>query len=232
MIFTRPQQHEYLIQMPPKSNRRTSSLGTNVGSIGSYSMFRSVTQSEPISNNIVSEQKRFYQSPEKLKEILSTKEEQPKQVKAMKWGEPTWFLFHTLAEKVKEEHFSNFRGELLKTIYLICSALPCPDCAKHASDYMNGINFNAIRTKEDLKLMLYTFHNTVNKRKNFPIFPREELDAKYSVMNTVKIIQNFMINYSPLRNKTYSLDVNKHYRQVVSNQLVGWFNENMNKFDQ
>jgi hypothetical protein len=156
-------------------------------------------------------------------------QEKPK-VKAMRWGQPTWFLFHTLAEKIKEENFSEHRVELLKTIYLICTALPCPDCTKHATEYMNNINFNAIRTKHDLKMMLYTFHNTVNMRKNYPIFKQEEL-SQYEKANTLRIIQHFMVNYTPNVTNGLRVDINRYYRQNVAEKLVQWFNKHLYLFD-
>ena len=36
--------------------------------------------------------------------------------KTMKWGEPIWFLFHTLAEKIKDEHFQAKKYELITLI--------------------------------------------------------------------------------------------------------------------
>ena len=79
--------------------------------------------------------------------------------KKMRWGEPTWYLFHALAEKVKEDKFHIVRQELLNTIYSICKNLPCPLCANHATEYMNGINFNTIQTKQNLIdfLLAYKF---------------------------------------------------------------------------
>lgn len=220
MMFTYKQPQPYLIQMPPKTNRRISTSGKSMFSLGTQASHQPYPQ-QPL-------------HPQRQKEIgkLITQPEIPAtpNAKPMKWGEPTWFLFHTLAEKVKEEEFPQFRMELLKTIYLICSALPCPECAKHASDYLNGINFNAIATKDDLKTLLYTFHNAVNARKKYAMFAREELSTKYAGANTLKIIQNFMVNFSPSQNKTFSLDVNKHYRQMVYGQLVIWFNENIHMF--
>jgi hypothetical protein len=65
-------------------------------------------------------------------------------VKKVKWGEPTWFLFHTLSVKIKESHFNMIRAQLLNNIYAICVNLPCPDCANHAKTYLDGINFNTI----------------------------------------------------------------------------------------
>ncbi len=242
MMFTRPQQQPYLIQMPPRSNRRLSNVSSN-NVIGTYSMFKPMNAEQPNREKMsgfvyptypqsVNQHVNAKIANDKEINILTGNNQENKGVKPMKWGEPTWFLFHTLAEKVKEEEFSKFRVELLKTIYLICTALPCPECAKHASDYMNSINFDGIRTKEDLKLMLYTFHNVVNGRKKFELFKREDLDEKYKKTNTVKIIQNFMMSFSPAKNRTLSIDVNKHYRQVITNQLVDWFNKNITKFDE
>ena len=79
----------------------------------------------------------------------------------------------------KEESFHYIRVELLNNIYSICVNLPCPVCSAHAKEYMEKINFNTIRTKEDLKNMLFQFHNNVNLRKNVYLFPREQLDEKY-----------------------------------------------------
>ena len=36
----------------------------------------------------------------------------------MSWGSPTWIFLHTLVEKIKDEHFSRMRNEVLKNIYL------------------------------------------------------------------------------------------------------------------
>ena len=63
-------------------------------------------------------------------------------VKEMLWGEPTWFLFHTLAEKTKDNYFPTIKNELFSFIKKICNNLPCPECAQHASRYVNGVNFD------------------------------------------------------------------------------------------
>jgi hypothetical protein len=168
----------------------------------------------------------------KLKEELANSPQQEERTpsKPMKWGQPTWFLFHTLAEKIKEENFSEYRMEILKTIYLICTALPCPDCTKHATEYMNNINFNAIRTKHDLKMMLYTFHNTVNIRKKYAVFKQEEL-SQYEKANTLRVIQHFMVNYTPNVRNGLRVDINRYYRQNVAEKLVQWFNKHLYLFD-
>jgi hypothetical protein len=86
-------------------------------------------------------------------------------VKKMKWGEPTWFLFHTLSYKIKDEMFLQVKNEILNIFFLICRNLPCSICAEHATQYMQNINFNAIQTKQQLKDLFFEFHNTVNLKK-------------------------------------------------------------------
>jgi hypothetical protein len=150
--------------------------------------------------------------------------------KQMVWGEPTWFFLHTIAEKVKPESFAIVRSDLLKNIYNVCTNLPCPYCAKHAKTHLDSINFSRISSKEELKMMLYTFHNVVNAKKNYPIFPREELDTKYSLANTGKIFTHFIIHF----NDTYrapGMIADDLFRKQLSKTLVEWFNQNNIHFD-
>ena len=152
------------------------------------------------------------------------------QQKKMEWGEPTWFLFHTLAEKVKEEYFQSIRYELLNTIVIICKNLPCPDCANHATEYMKKVDFNSIRSKQDLKLMLFQFHNVVNQKKQFPLFSVIDLDSKYSNANLVNIIQLFMFHFQD-KQRSVRMIANDLYRSRVADQLKIWFNNNICYFN-
>jgi len=151
-------------------------------------------------------------------------------LKKMKWGEPTWFLFHTLAQKVKEENFNMIKDGLLNNIMTICGNLPCPACADHALSYMKKIQPAAIRTKQDLKNMLYVFHNEVNKRKGFDVFPHDQLDEKYSKANTVNIIQYF-VNAFEDKHKSIHMIANDMHRGRITKKLIAWFQENLQYFD-
>jgi len=150
--------------------------------------------------------------------------------KKMKWGEPTWFLFHTMAEKVKDEYFQSIRYELLNIIVLICKNLPCPDCANYASEYMKKVDFNSISTKQDLKLMLFQFHNVVNQKKQFPLFSIVDLDSKYFNADLVNIIQIFIFHF---QDKSHSIRMiaNDMYRSRIADQLKVWFNNNIQYFN-
>jgi len=146
-----------------------------------------------------------------------------------RWGPPTWLMLHTLAEKVKEESFQLVRKELLNIILTICLHLPCPTCAGHATEYLDNIKLDRITTKQQLKEMLFTFHNTVNKRKQYESFLLEELDTKYSMAITANILQNFIFYYGQ-RYITNRLSVDGFHRKILIQRLMDWFQQNNQHF--
>jgi hypothetical protein len=150
--------------------------------------------------------------------------------KEMRWGAPTWFLFHTLAEKVKAESFPEIRIQLFDVINTICANLPCPKCSSHAIEYMKKVNFNAIVTKRDLQLLMYRFHNEVNNRKGFQEFDQNELTDKYSKANTTNIIHNFFYFFQE-KSKNVSMISLNLYRDRIVKELKQWFQKNIQSFD-
>lgn len=156
--------------------------------------------------------------------------EKPVETNKMKWGEPTWYLFHTLAQKVKTENFSQIRLELIRNIVSICNNLPCPTCAKHATEYMNNVNFSTIKTKQDLIDLLFNFHNVVNAKKNYPLFPYSEVEDKYSKAITANIIKHFMFFFQDKQYNVSMISNNLHRARII-NTLKDWFNENIKYFD-
>jgi len=149
--------------------------------------------------------------------------------KKMSWGEPTWALFHVLAEKVKDEDFPAIRAELLEVIYAICSNLPCPDCANHAAMYLNEIRYKNIQTKEQLKNMLWTFHNIVNKKKDFPLFPREQLETKYAAYPLIPTLHAFMVKFQD-KHRSIRMIADDFHRSKIAERLKKWFNERISSF--
>ena len=149
--------------------------------------------------------------------------------KKMKWGEPTWLLLHTLSEKVKADSFDEVRQGLLNTIFMICTNLPCPDCSAHAKQYLDAINFRSIQTKDQLKRVMFDFHNSVNAKKGFKIFNSVELQ-KYSTAITISIIYNFMNAYS-VKNHSIHMISNDLFRNRVVEMIKEWFNVNIKYFD-
>lgn len=166
--------------------------------------------------------------PRPTEPVVSQVQENPA-AKKMKWGQPTWFLLHTLAEKVKDESFSTIRAELLKQVYNICTNLPCPICSTHARDYLNGINFSTIQTKDQLKMLLFTFHNEVNKNKGFPEFTFDEFATKYSSAITENIIRHFLAS---TKEKQYNVQLisNNAYRERILKFFIEWLSVNIQHF--
>jgi Erv1 / Alr family len=144
----------------------------------------------------------------------------------MLWGKPTWFLLHMMAEKIQDQRFQEIRSEILNIIFLICSNLPCPTCATHAKQYLEGIKYQWIQSREQLKQMLFIFHNEVNKRKGYDMFTAQDLDHLYSKANPQVIMQNFMVEFNR-KNKSVRLLADDLNRQRIIDTLKTWFNKNI-----
>ena len=78
------------------------------------------------------------------------------------WGTITWIFFHTLAEKIKDEHFENNKEFFINIIIKTCNHLPCPDCSEHATKVLSQAYLNNIKTKKHFVEFLRQFHNIVN----------------------------------------------------------------------
>ena len=109
------------------------------------------------------------------------------------WGNNTWYLFHTIAHKIKDSSFLDIKEDLIFIIKNICSNLPCPECSKDATEKLNKVNFNLINSKQEFKVLLFNFHNSVNKKLNKPLFELKDLDNKYENANIQALYHNFFI---------------------------------------
>lgn len=168
--------------------------------------------------------------PNQPKNIVNVHQATVDTSKKILWGPSFWFFFHTLAEKVKPEYFNEYREALFKIIREICHNLPCPSCASHATQYIDKINFNLIRTKEDLSMMLFTFHNDVNKRKNVPMFPYNELQPKYEKAIFINIVNHFMHFYK-MEHHVVRLISDNMYRNRSAKSILEWLHANQHIFN-
>lgn len=150
--------------------------------------------------------------------------------KQMKWGEPTWNMFHTLAEKIKPEYYEIYRAEILDIINMVCNTLPCPICANHAVQHMKTIQEHKILTKADLQHVLWEFHNIVNERKGNPFFPKDQLQSKYSKANLRVVIQTFMFHHTD-KGSGFRMVADDFYRSKIVKLLRDWFVKNIHIFD-
>ncbi len=146
------------------------------------------------------------------------------------WGNACWYLFHTLAYKLKEgeEHLI---PNILQNIKNVCRNLPCPDCSEHAIKTLSHLRCDLIRRREDLIEVLRQFHNSVNKRIKEPQFSREEHDIKYESAVFDKIVANFLhvmsLNFpSNERAMIYTMQ-----RKRMLNDVASFINQNRDSFN-
>jgi len=112
------------------------------------------------------------------------------------WGNNIWYLFHSIAHKIKEDRFEFHRTNLFFIIKTISNTLPCPDCSKDATIMLSKIDYNNIRNKNDFKMFLFNFHNAINAKLNKPQFSYESLDSKYQNVNINALYYNLAIIYN------------------------------------
>ena len=144
------------------------------------------------------------------------------------WGPPVWTLLHTLAEKIKDDQYNILGTSLVFHIKRIVSHLPCPDCSKHASRFMNSLPPERLATKNDLKNALYILHNSVNRRKNKTLQPLTFLDT-YKGNNVVRAYEDFIKVYKTRGNMKLLTD--SFQRQLIVHGFKKWLLQNIRSFN-
>ena len=147
------------------------------------------------------------------------------------WGPCVWYLFHTAAHHIKEDHpkFETVKNEFIAFSFRIATNLPCPECSQHATAYLSKINPKMIRTKTDLKMLYINFHNAVNVRKGKPVFSLEDADAKYNNANVKLIIEYFFQIYGK-KTVNVKLMVNNFHKDILLSEFKSWITQNISVF--
>jgi hypothetical protein len=145
------------------------------------------------------------------------------------WGNAVWYLFHTLAEKIKPEYNTEL-PILLENIVSICNHLPCPECKHHATMMLATINKAAISsTRENLIDFLWTFHNEVNRRTKAPAYPKESLNI-YKTAKTLAIIQNFIKVMTATSNNEKTM-LHGFHRSLYLKKFKEYVRDNLYKYN-
>jgi hypothetical protein len=145
------------------------------------------------------------------------------------WGPAVWTLFHTLIEKLNPNAYPYVIPSMFNIIKRICQFLPCPDCSKDASNFLAKLKLSDYKTKDEFKNMLYLFHNWVSAKKRKPLFNYSFMD-KYSKLNLVFVINNFIVKYNTKGNM--KLLTESFQRGFVIKELLLWFKTNSPAFIQ
>jgi hypothetical protein len=150
-------------------------------------------------------------------------------MKKKEWGNAVWLLFHTLAEKLKDEYSSEL-PILVSHITSICNNLPCPDCQQHAYKTMTVVNKSTITAnKEALIDFLWRFHNDVNKRSKTLFYAKESLD-KYKTANTYNVVKQFIAIMNTVSNNEKTMLYGFH-RSLYMKQFIDYINKNSFKYN-
>ena len=146
------------------------------------------------------------------------------------WGNTVWYLFHTLAYNIKESDFSEVKTDFIYIIKTISSNLPCPECSSHAIYELEKVNFDNINSKEELKLLLFNFHNYINRKLQKSQFEYSELDKKYSQANINIIYNNFFIIFNSNSNIPQLMSASFHRKHNLPNIKIA-LDKIISKFD-
>lgn len=151
-------------------------------------------------------------------------------MKKQVWGNAAWFVFHTLATKLKPE-FPEEPKILFQHIKSICRNLPCPDCSDHATALLNSVNVEMVcASTEQLKIFLHQFHNRVNAKVGNKQFTQKESEDKYIRANTRAIVLYFLnIMESNMNNEKMMLSA--FHRSQYMKDFRGYMDKNLYKYN-
>ena len=102
-----------------------------------------------------------------------------------RWSIPTWYLLHGIAEKIKEDYYKEHKEDIIKILKDICFIYHV-HIVENAIQYLKKQNFNLLKSKEQFKIFIYNFHNSVNKKLNKKIFDKDIL-KKYENINLLNV---------------------------------------------
>ena len=144
------------------------------------------------------------------------------------WGNICWYLFHASAFKLKED-YQYLVPELFNLIVSICLNLPCPSCRDEAKKTIARTNRKKLKTKNDLILCLFHYHNYLNKKLKKPIYTLKEHDKLYHRANLPKILKkwNQIMSIESHNQQDMLLSVSK---KNLRNKVLTFFRRNKQAF--
>ena len=144
------------------------------------------------------------------------------------WGNSVWYLFHTLAYKIKSSDASDLKI-LFGHISSISKNLPCPECSEDSNSFLSRVNVNSITSsRENMITFLFEFHNHVNKKIGKPTYLLEDL-KKYSLANTINIINHFNAVMNSNSNNS-RLMMDSFNRQNAVKVFMDYIAQNIHKY--
>lgn len=142
------------------------------------------------------------------------------------WGTYTWYLFHAMAEKINIKYFDEEKENIINHIKSICSVLPCPKCVNHAKICLKYID--NVKTKDELRIFLYDFHNKVNKRRSIHDFDILKLKV-YEKLDFSTTIPTWTKHFK-VHSNVPTLMNNTIFRNTIIKKFINYIYANLHKF--
>lgn len=139
------------------------------------------------------------------------------------WGPITWIFMHTFVEHINNNILIKDAISIIKNI---CNCLPCDVCKQHAIQYLKVNNINNIKTKENLKSYLQSFHNNVNYKTKKSNFTNMDIYKTYSLIKVTNIFTKIYIN-----SKSKLMDFQGEYdRKRICSEIKNFITNNRTNF--
>ena len=145
-----------------------------------------------------------------------------------KWGPPTWNFFHTIVERIKDEEYPKIGFELVNHIIRISQYLPCPDCAKHATNYFKKIHPQVFKTKDGFKRVLYSLHDDVNYRTQKHRPTMADILEQYKHKSVTDTFNNFSEVYNTRGNMMFMME--SFHRNRILLEFKHWIMLHISSF--
>jgi len=143
------------------------------------------------------------------------------------WGPAVWGIFHTLAEKINDDNNVVLVQNVFGFIKRICVFLPCPECSKDATAYLQRVKQSELKNKQVLVNTLYMFHNYVNHKKKKKMFNYGDI-VKYKSANLLEVFNRFLGAYNTTGNM--NLIAESFQRKLIITDLKKWLFANIKSF--
>ena len=143
------------------------------------------------------------------------------------WGNITWKLFHTLAQKIDENKFIKVKDLVIEVIVDTCKNLPCPICQKDATNLINKSYLNKITSKIYLIEFLRQLHNIVNIKLHKKTMTQNDIGDMYVSTNFYNIIQEFIRIYS-ISYHNLKLNKSDYQKKLFLNNFITKINKIQN----
>ncbi len=144
------------------------------------------------------------------------------------WGPPTWILLHSIVEQIKNPDYNYYKLTICNIIKNICVNVPCQVSSQTSRFFLNNVNSNTLQNLHDIKVMLYLFHNFVNKNNKKAIFNFSDT-KKYKDVNlslAFGLFRNLHLNNLNLKNY-----VNHNKMVIIINDINNFILENIVYYD-